>query len=412
MTASPGRDQKAARLRDLERLRELIRPYSTDTAAPIDHAIARMPAAEHFEARDILARIGALGEDPDKAAGRQEILLDLAQAETVLHEILARPHYKIRDGQVVTDPATGEPVRDDTVERQARAELRKFERLRSRLTGLPVEDDLPPAELEGLPMTFFGVTLLTAIATLGLAVLAVVTAWYARKAFREQSREVAAIEQQVKDEQEVTRQQAELLKVQTGQLEVLRAQFDDQRMINELQAKDLEESLEERRRLREAAERQQADDIGFEMTTTSFPRLPEEEGYDFAIDPGDPVHAAVVSNESRRPISKVQCRIGGASTGSPFPRTRTENEYAVLAGRPSDQTPTGRLDPNRLIDLAEPHSGLRIRPGETYVFVFEINSHWALELLPVVAVRFTDDAGLHWEIDRDQHLRRLADRDW
>ena len=65
-------------------------------------------------------------------------------------------------------------------------------------------------------MTFFGAALITAIATVVLAVFAVVTAWYARKAFREQSREVAAIEQQVNDEQEVTRQQAELLKVQIG----------------------------------------------------------------------------------------------------------------------------------------------------------------------------------------------------
>ena len=40
--------------------------------------------------------------------------------------------------------------------------------------------------------------LLRAIGTSVLAAFAVVTAWYARKAFREQSREVAAIEQQVK----------------------------------------------------------------------------------------------------------------------------------------------------------------------------------------------------------------------
>ena len=114
-------------------------------------------------------------------------------------------------------------------------------------------------------MTFFGMALLTAIATVILAVFAVVTAWYARKAFREQSREVAAIEQQVKDEQEVTRQQAELLKVQTGQLEVLRAQFDDQRKASakqaevlELQAAELHESLDERKREAEQQRRAQA----------------------------------------------------------------------------------------------------------------------------------------------------------
>jgi hypothetical protein len=27
-------------------------------------------------------------------------------------------------------------------------------------------------------------------------------------------------------------------------------------------------------------------------------------------------------------------------------------------------------------------------------------------------VRFTDDAGLHWEIDNDLHLEKLPERDW
>jgi hypothetical protein len=39
-------------------------------------------------------------------------------------------------------------------------------------------------------MTFFGMALLTAVKTVVLAAFAVFTAWYARKAFREQSREV------------------------------------------------------------------------------------------------------------------------------------------------------------------------------------------------------------------------------
>lgn len=51
-------------------------------------------------------------------------------------------------------------------------------------------------------MTFFGATLLTAIATVVLAVFAIVTAWYARRAFLKQSQEVAAIEQQVQLQRE------------------------------------------------------------------------------------------------------------------------------------------------------------------------------------------------------------------
>jgi hypothetical protein len=44
-----------------------------------------------------------------------------------------------------------------------------------------------------------------------LAVFAIVAAWYARKAFLKQSQEVAAVERQVTDGQELTSQQAELL---------------------------------------------------------------------------------------------------------------------------------------------------------------------------------------------------------
>lgn len=71
---------------------------------------------------------------------------------------------------------------------------------------------------------------ITAIATAVLAVFAIVTAFYARQAFRKQSQEVSAIERQVTDQQELTRQQAELLQVQSSQLDLQRQQLDDQHM--------------------------------------------------------------------------------------------------------------------------------------------------------------------------------------
>jgi hypothetical protein len=58
-------------------------------------------------------------------------------------------------------------------------------------------------------MTFFGMALLTAIATIVLAVFAIVTAWYARKAFRAQSQEVGLLLEQAKrDTDERRRAQA------------------------------------------------------------------------------------------------------------------------------------------------------------------------------------------------------------
>ena len=114
-------------------------------------------------------------------------------------------------------------------------------------------------------MSLFGVTMLTAVATVVLAVGAIVTGILAYLAFRKQSREVSAIEGQVADERELTRQQAELLRVQTGQLEVLRAQLEEQRKTSskqaevlELQAEDLLKSLEERERAADERKRSQA----------------------------------------------------------------------------------------------------------------------------------------------------------
>jgi len=164
-------------------------------------------------------------------------------------------------------------------------------------------------------MSLIFATQLTAVATAVLAAFAVFTAWYARKAFREQSREVAAIEQQVKDEQEVTRQQAELLKVQTGQLEVLRSQLDDQRKASlaqaevlGLQAAELRESLKERKRESERQRREQA----------SFAFLTQAVNPDVS---GEPWVSVTVVNATNRPVydAELVWRRGSSRHGEPEP---------------------------------------------------------------------------------------------
>lgn len=103
-------------------------------------------------------------------------------------------------------------------------------------------------------MSLIFATQLTAVATAVLALFAIVTAWYARRAFLKQSREVTAIERQVSDGQELTRQQGELIGIQTGQLEALRGQLEEQRKASvaqadvlRLQAEELQESLDQRK---------------------------------------------------------------------------------------------------------------------------------------------------------------------
>ncbi len=83
---------------------------------------------------------------------------------------------------------------------------------------------------------------ITAFGTAVLAVFAIVAAWCARQALLKQSKEV--------------RDMADMLDVQSNRLV-------DQRRINELHAKDLEEPLRERERLRRITEREQADAVGF-----------------------------------------------------------------------------------------------------------------------------------------------------
>ena len=105
----------------------------------------------------------------------------------------------------------------------------------------------------------------TAVATIALAVFAVVTAVFAFLAYRKQSKELRSIEAHMTDLRDWAGQETELLQVQFGQLDVLRQQFEEQRAVNarhtevlELQAQELRASLEQRER--EAAQRQRGQD--------------------------------------------------------------------------------------------------------------------------------------------------------
>jgi hypothetical protein len=86
--------------------------------------------------------------------------------------------------------------------------------------------------------------ILTAIATVVLAVFAIVTAWYARKAFLKQSKEVT--------------DQAGMLAVQSAQLEEQKTINAQQIEVLTLQAAELRESYFERKREKAAREEAQA----------------------------------------------------------------------------------------------------------------------------------------------------------
>jgi hypothetical protein len=211
---------------------------------------------------------------------------------------------------------------------------------------------------------------ITAIATVGLLIGAIVTARYAIKAFGKQSE-----------------------------------QLRDQSEINELQAKDLEASLVERKRLREVAEREQAIDVGFAWWPASHVLIINPP----ASTPRDPevvAHAdtsgmavLVVDNASRHRILDVTCRIEPAAGAG----------LTLAAERIGQLTDVGTSAHRAMLNNPTEGSTIPlIRVGSRYGFLFRFD----LEHNPDarLAARFTDDAGLHWQIDHDLHLEKLPNR--
>lgn len=151
-------------------------------------------------------------------------------------------------------------------------------------------------------MTFFGMAVFTAIGTVVLAVFAVVTAWYARKAFRKQSQEV--------------HDQAKMLQLQSDQLEEQRKINARQTEVLELQAEELRESLGERKREAQERRRAQASRVFVEENRHPYNRDDPD-----AIAPGPAWVSATVLNGSRDPIYRAQLRWhqGSAPYGDPNP---------------------------------------------------------------------------------------------
>jgi hypothetical protein len=190
---------------------------------------------------------------------------------------------------------------------------------------------------------------ITAIATAVLAAFAIITAVFAVLAFLKQSREVRAIERQVTDQQELTQQQAKLLRVQSGQLELQREQFADQ--------------LAERRRA-------QASCV-FIWTETG----PDPRRTDAQIEKGVPWREGItahISNTSAQPVYDLT--VGWHRRTAPW-------------GEP-DQVPV--LMPGEQEDL-------------TRTFPDDLPATMDYTLFGAVA-RFRDAAAVHWRLRPDGQL--------
>ena len=235
-------------------------------------------------------------------------------------------------------------------------------------------------------MSLIFATQLTAVATSALAAFAVVTAAFAILAFRKQSREVS--------------DQAELLQVQSSRLELQERQFEEQRTINRKRDELLDKQIRESEQRARTFDRQQAEAIDLKPGST----MRTVPGY--APNSLAKVHDADVANESRRPIRNVACRIE-ASPGSGLQEARLAGVYFTI---PAMTLPSGAGRPaGRALETAETPSIPLLRAGETGSFVFAVSTEQDPEAQ--VRLRFTDDAGVHWQIDHNLHLEKLDNRD-
>jgi len=155
-------------------------------------------------------------------------------------------------------------------------------------------------------------------------------------------------------------------------------------------------------------ERQQADEVDIRQSS-ALQRFPDPvSGLEYRA------YLAEVTNHSRRPIRNVVCRIEsgpghglGSSPGHSLAVAHRVGLYAyteVAAASSSPASPTRELP-----KLAEGTDRLLIRAGEAGVFVFAVNMMKHPKAR--ITTRFTDDAGLHWQIDPDLHIKKLPNRD-
>lgn len=181
------------------------------------------------------------------------------------------------------------------------------------------------------------------------------------------------------------------------QLEMQRRQLADQRGViegefkrNERRDELLDGQLRELRDREVARVREQAEQVDLELASTAE---------------AAPIYMGNVLNRSGRPIRGVACRI------KPAADEPTQEPHSV--GLLADWKLGGEVARRIMVDPAAPgkdRSALLVRAGLTVSFAFGIGRQEFPDAKAVA--RFTDDAGLHWQLDQDLHLHRLPQRDW
>jgi hypothetical protein len=176
------------------------------------------------------------------------------------------------------------------------------------------------------------------------------------------------------------------------QVSLQHEQLKDQQRANHLQAKVLEAQLRQIQQRAEGYERQQADAI---TLTPSSSAVVLQQG--MRLPPDATVYEALVLNGSPRPIRNATCHIKLASGAGSTYKADFVSRYVETA------------DGRRLREQDEGSQVVLARAGETWAFNFQHEFRGYSDAR--MTLRFTDDAGLHWQIDHDLHLQKLDNRD-
>jgi hypothetical protein len=189
------------------------------------------------------------------------------------------------------------------------------------------------------------------------------------------------------------RKQADAASKLADQVDLQREQLTDQQEANSKQAEVLEAQLRDIRQRERIIERQQANEILLTPTTFSG-TVPGVAAYE-----GRKAHAGEIANKSERPIRDVSCRIERAPGEGLHEAVMTGQ--LVEMGMPPGARAVARQEAGSRLSL--------IRAGEAWMFIFryDVDGHPDATM----TARFTDCAGLYWQIDHDLHLEKLDNRD-
>lgn len=174
-----------------------------------------------------------------------------------------------------------------------------------------------------------------------------------------------------------------------------------------LQRRQLRDQQEVIRSQAQVLERQQANKIDVRATSidgAAAKVLPEESG--------EPVHLVMVANGSDRPVCEVVVKVVAIQTDRSIRHERLAHVYGEMVTYAMGVSfgPGSGATAETFVFHANADTIPVVRAGHTAGFVWAFTLARYPEIVPTV--RFTDDAGLDWQINADLHLERLKERDW